>query len=93
MQPSLSERTPFVRTSIKYRQTDIVLPVHGRNKPIALGQVGIRCQHCRKFSSVLNNIDPADKNRNSTQNAISYPSFISGIYNTVQQMYRLHFEQ
>ncbi len=63
--------------------------------PIALGQVGIRCQHCRDISSVSppNNADASDKNRHSVQNAISYPSFISGIYNTVQQMYRLHFEQ
>lgn len=86
---------PPSRSLSDVRQTDIVLPVHGRNKPIALGQVGIRCQHCSAISSVSppNNPDASDKNRHSAQNAISYPSFISGIYNTVQQMYRLHFEQ
>jgi hypothetical protein len=26
---------------------DIAAPMHGRNKPIALGQVGIRCMHCK----------------------------------------------
>jgi hypothetical protein len=32
-------------------EEDIAAPMHGRNKPIALGQVGIRCMHCkRKFS-------------------------------------------
>jgi hypothetical protein len=31
-------------------EEDIAAPMHGRNKPIALGQVGIRCMHCkRKF--------------------------------------------
>lgn len=28
-----------------------------------------------------------------TRNSTSYPSFVSGIYNAVQQMYRLHFDQ
>ena len=62
-------------------QTDIVLPVHGRNKPIALGQVGIRCMHCKDLPSI-----------DRGNHAIAYPNFISGIYNAVQQMYRLHFE-
>lgn len=36
-------------------EEDIAAPMHGRNKPIALGQVGIRCLHCKSklFSSVL----------------------------------------
>jgi hypothetical protein len=28
-------------------EDDIAAPMHGRNKPIALGQVGIRCLHCK----------------------------------------------
>ena len=28
-------------------EDDIAAPMHGRNKPIALGQVGIRCMHCK----------------------------------------------
>jgi hypothetical protein len=28
-------------------EEDIAAPMHGRNKPIALGQVGIRCTHCK----------------------------------------------
>jgi len=74
-------------------QTDTVLPVHGRNRPIALGQVGIRCQHCKDISYIPTYSNPNNDRNRSTQNAISYPSFISGIYNTVQQMYRLHFDQ
>jgi len=53
----------------------------GRNKPIALGQVGIRCIHCRD--------DPISERG---QQAVSYPSLISGIYNSVQQMLRLHID-
>jgi hypothetical protein len=29
-------------------EDDIAAPMHGRNKPIALGQVGIRCVHCKR---------------------------------------------
>lgn len=66
---------------LSFLQTDIVLPVHGRNKPIALGQVGLRCMHCKNLPSI-----------DRTNHAIAYPSFISGIYNAVQQMFRQHFE-
>ena len=62
-------------------EADIAAPMHGRNKPIALGQVGIRCKHCR-------NDPPTERG----QQATSYPSLISGIYNSVQQMLRLHLD-
>lgn len=32
-------------------EEDIAAPMHGRNKPIALGQVGIRCMHCKRKCS------------------------------------------
>jgi hypothetical protein len=62
-------------------EEDIAAPMHGRNKPIALGQVGIRCMHCKSEN-------PAERG----QQATSYPSLISGIYNSVQQMLRLHLD-
>lgn len=35
-------------------EDDIAAPMHGRNKPIALGQVGIRCMHCKsKYTEKL----------------------------------------
>ena len=55
--------------------------MHGRNKPVSLGQVGIRCMHCRD--------DPVMERG---QQAVSYPSLISGIYNSVQTMLRMHFD-
>eukprot|EP00980_Cylindrotheca_fusiformis_P021681 scaffold8529_cov137-Cylindrotheca_fusiformis.AAC.11 len=62
-------------------EDDIAAPMHGRNKPIALGQVGIRCMHCKHEN-------PSERG----QQATSYPSLISGIYNSVQQMLRLHMD-
>jgi len=81
----LSELQVFLRSNFAEafgaNEADIAAPMHGRNKPIALGQVGIRCIHCRNDS-------PSERG----QQATSYPSLISGIYNSVQQMLRLHFD-
>jgi hypothetical protein len=81
----LSELQVYLRSNFAEAfgatEADIAAPMHGRNKPIALGQVGIRCMHCRD--------DPPSERG---QQATSYPSLISGIYNSVQQMLRLHFD-
>jgi len=81
----LSELQVFLRANFAEAfgatEDDIAAPMHGRNKPIALGQVGIRCMHCK-------NDNPAERGQQST----SYPSQISGIYNSVQQMLRLHYD-
>jgi hypothetical protein len=81
----LSELQVYLRSNFAEAfgatEDDIAAPMHGRNKPIALGQVGIRCVHCRE--------DPPSERG---QQATSYPSLISGIYNSVQQMLRLHFD-
>jgi hypothetical protein len=54
----LSELQVYLRSNFAEAfgatEEDIAAPMHGRNKPIALGQVGIRCMHCkRKFFEVL----------------------------------------
>lgn len=81
----LSELQVYLRSNFAEAfgatEADIAAPMHGRNKPIALGQVGIRCIHCK---------DEPPSQRG--QQAVSYPSLISGIYNSVQQMFRLHFD-
>jgi hypothetical protein len=81
----LSELQVYLRSNFAEAfgatEADIAAPMHGRNKPIALGQVGIRCMHCR-------NDPPSERG----QQATSYPSLISGIYNSVQQMLRLHYD-
>lgn len=81
----LSELQCFLRSQFAEAfgasERDIVAPMHGRNKPIVLGQVGIRCVWCRDL--------PYERR---SQQAVSYPSLVTGIYNSVQQMYRLHFD-
>lgn len=34
-------------------EEDITVIMHGRNKPIVLGQVGIRCKYCKRELCVL----------------------------------------
>jgi hypothetical protein len=50
----LSELQVFLRSNFAEAfgatEDDIAAPMHGRNKPIALGQVGIRCIHCKSKS-------------------------------------------
>jgi hypothetical protein len=50
----LSELQVFLRShfaeAFGATEDDIAAPMHGRNKPIALGQVGIRCMHCKRKS-------------------------------------------
>jgi len=81
----LSELQVYLRSNFAEAfgatELDITAPMHGRNKPIALGQVGIRCMYCK-------HLPPMERG----QQAVSYPSLISGIYNSVQQMFRLHFD-
>ena len=87
--------------------TDIVLPVHRRNKPIALGQVGVRCQRCRDVNPVggrrdeeeEDDDDDGDSDRSDDgggggDRGRRSPRVhaMNGIYNVVQQMYRLHFD-
>ena len=53
----LSELQVYLRSNFAEAfgatEEDIAAPMHGRNKPIAFGQVGIRCMHCQcKFSIV-----------------------------------------
>ncbi|GKY94725.1 hypothetical protein MPSEU_000437900 [Mayamaea pseudoterrestris] len=81
----LSELQVYLRSNFaeafSASEDDIAVLMHGRNKPISLGQIGIRCRWCKHDS-------PAERG----QQATSYPSLISGIYNSVQQMLRLHLD-
>jgi hypothetical protein len=53
----LSELQVYLRAnfaeSFGATEEDIAAPMHGRNKPIALGQVGIRCMHCKREYSIF----------------------------------------
>lgn len=53
----LSELQVYLRSNFAEAfgatEEDIAAPMHGRNKPIALGQVGIRCMHCKRKYTFL----------------------------------------
>ena len=51
----------------------------GRNKPIVIGQVGIRCMHCAYL--------PPDQR---TRGAVYYPSKLEGVYQMALSMSNTH---
>jgi hypothetical protein len=60
-------------------EIDLKANAQGRNKPICLGQVGIRCRHCGfRFS------------KERAKGAVYFPSQLSGLYQTAQNMANSH---
>ena len=75
---SLSEYQCLVRKQIELfeaRREEVESNAKGRNKPIVLGQVGIRCRHC----SMLNP-------RHRSRGAMYYPAKLNGLYQAAQSM-------
>ena len=75
---SLSQYQCVVRKQIELFEAgpiDVDTNAQGRNKPIMLGQVGIRCLHCSM-------IHPKRRTRGATY----YPSKFSGFYQAAQNM-------
>jgi hypothetical protein len=58
---------------------DLNASAQGRNKPIILGQVGIRCRHCAT-------LPPAQR----AKGAVYFPSQLKGLYQTAQNMSNEH---
>lgn len=61
------------------REEDIASNAQGRNKPINLGQVGIRCTHCARLS-------PPERVRGAQY----YPSKLEGLYQAAQNLANGH---
>jgi hypothetical protein len=61
---------------------DVETNAQGRNKPIMLGQVGVRCRHC-------NLLHPKQR----TKGAVYYPTKLDGIYQAVNNMANIHLEK
>jgi hypothetical protein len=59
---------------------DVESSAQGRNKPIVLGQVGIRCRHCSA-------LPPKDRSRG----AFYFPSKLEGLYQASQNLANGHF--
>ena len=80
----LSEQQVFLRHQIEAFQAgedDISTHTRGRNKPIVLGQVGIRCKHCAHLSVV-------QKQKGSTY----FPASLLGLYQAAQNMSTSHLQ-
>jgi hypothetical protein len=75
---SLSEYQCLVRNQIELfeaRREEVESNAKGRNKPIVLGQVGIRCRHCSMLPP-----------RQRARGAMYYPAKLNGLYQAAQSM-------
>lgn len=80
---NLSEYQCMIREQIDLfaaTQTDIDSSAQGRNRPIVVGQVGIRCRHCASLPS-----------SRRSRGAVYYPAKLSGLYQAAQNMTLNHF--
>lgn len=79
---SLSDYQCLVRRQIELFEAtveDVESNAQGRNRPIVLGQVGIRCRHCSM-------LPPKHRERG----AIYYPAKLQGIYQAAQNLAVAH---
>lgn len=80
---NLSEYQCLIREQIclfAATQADIDSSAQGRNRPIVVQQVGIRCRHCASL--------PASRR---SRGAVYYPAKLSGLYQAAQNMTLNHF--
>lgn len=83
---SLSETLCVVRENIEVftaTQRDVDAPAPGRKHAVVVGQVGLRCIHCRHTLRCSDRV----------KRAVCYPSSIKRIYRTVIDMKLDHFSQ
>jgi hypothetical protein len=79
---SLSDYQCLVRKHIELFEAgieDVDSNAQGRNRPIVLGQVGIRCRHCTMLPP-----------RQRSRGAIYYPAKLQGIYQAAQNLAVAH---
>jgi hypothetical protein len=82
---TFSEYQVLVRKSIEVFEAtadDVTTNAQGRNKPIVLGQVGIRCIYCAR-------VPPSQRCRG----AMYYPSKLEGVYQAAQNLANAHLLQ
>ena len=82
---SLSETLCVVRENIEVftaTEKDIKAPAPGRKRPVVVGQIGLRCIHCRTET----------KPGSRVKRAVCFPSSIKRIYRTVIDMKLDHFK-
>jgi len=80
----LSDLDCFVRKQVEVftaSKTDVEDAEEDQKYLIQLGQVGIRCLHCAKLGG------------GARGDAVTYPCAISGIYESVRELQRCHFDE
>lgn len=80
----LSELQVFIRQQIQvFRASDEDTLTHkrGRNKPITIGQIGIRCRHCAHLPIQARQVG-----------STYFPSSLMGIYQVAQNMAKFHLQ-
>ncbi|CAJ1932410.1 unnamed protein product [Cylindrotheca closterium] len=81
---NLSPYQCYLREQIELFETekdDMAIKAQGRNTPIQLGQVGIRCRHCAPFA----------RSNRVTNGAHQFSMSVNGVYKVALKMGRLHF--
>jgi hypothetical protein len=63
-------------------EEDLRGSAQGRNTPIRLGQVGIRCRHCAAMPKLVR-----------ARGAVYYSRTVDGVYQVAQNMSKIHFVQ
>lgn len=79
---TLTEYQQLLRKQIEVFEAgplEVQVSAQGRNKPIVLGQVGIRCRHCAYA--------PPEAR---TKGAVYFPSKLEGVYQMAQNMANIH---
>ena len=82
---SLSETLCIVRENIEVfiaNEADVKAPAPGRKRPVVVGQVGLRCIHCRSATLQYDKV----------KRAVCFPSSLRRIYRTVIDMKLDHFK-
>jgi hypothetical protein len=80
----LSEHQNFLRFQIEAFQAsdhDVNTHIRGRNKPIVVGQVGIRCRHCAHL--------PVSRRQ---KGSVYFPANTMGLYQAAQNMSTTHIQ-
>lgn len=65
-------------------EDDVATPSKGKRKPIYVGQIGIRCPHCRIYDS------DNGTNRARERGSVYYPTTIASIYNATMNLLQRH---
>eukprot|EP00523_Entomoneis_sp_CCMP467_P005879 CAMPEP_0168730150 /NCGR_PEP_ID=MMETSP0724-20121128/6585_1 /TAXON_ID=265536 /ORGANISM="Amphiprora sp., Strain CCMP467" /LENGTH=1089 /DNA_ID=CAMNT_0008777085 /DNA_START=192 /DNA_END=3461 /DNA_ORIENTATION=- len=83
---ALSETLCVVRENVEVftaTQADVDAPAPGRKHAVVVGQVGLRCIHCRHTTKASDRV----------KRAVCYPSSVKRIYRTIIDMKLDHFSQ